>query len=262
MLSVINAPKTAMIDCSKIYPNPLQPRRHFDSEEIESLAQSIRQHGLLQPISVRKVGGSYELIAGERRLRAAKLAGLSKIACVITSADSASSEILALVENVQRCDLNFFEEAAALASLTRNSGATQTQLAQSLGKSQSAIANKLRLLSLDKPLQEKITAAGLTERHARALLTLPPELRAAALEQIVAAQMNVPQAEKYIAALSAAPPRPARRKMRGVLRDLRLFDNSLSKATSSLRCCGITSVIDRKTLADGVEYTIRLRIPG
>ncbi|MBQ3141022.1 MAG: ParB/RepB/Spo0J family partition protein, partial [Clostridia bacterium] len=255
MLSFIAAPRVVMLECAKICPNPLQPRRHFDQAELETLAQSIRQHGLLQPISVRKVAGGYELIAGERRLRAAKLAGLSKIACVLTNVDDAASERLALIENIQRCDLNFFEEAAAMASLISNTGVSQTELAHQLGRSQSSVANKLRLLALEDGLRTQILQAGLTERHARALLILPPQARADALEHIVAAQLNVAQTERYVNACLDALPKPTERRVRGSVRDLRLFDNSLQKAVSSLHCCGITPVIARKNIENGVEYT-------
>lgn len=260
MPSFTAAPKSLLLDCAKIRPNPMQPRRRFDPDEIAGLAQSIAQNGLLQPVSVRKAGGEYQLVAGERRLRAAIQAGLTKIPCLLIAPDDTASESLALIENIQRSDLNCFEEAAAMASLLQKSGLTQLQLAQRLGKSQAAVANKLRLLALEPALRDRMAEAGLTERHARALLTVPDALRAEAVERIIAAGMNVAQTERYLASLSAenaAKPR----KIRGALRDLRLFDNSLSKAAASLRCCGITSVINRKTVPEGVEYTVLLQIP-
>ena len=148
-----------------------------------------------------------------------------------------------------------------MASLITNTGASQTELAQQLGRSQSSIANKLRLLALDEELRAHILKAELTERHARALLVLPSEARRDALEHIVAAQLNVAQAERYINACLSALPKPPERRIRGSVRDLRLFDNSMQKAVSSLHCCGITPVINRKNLENGVEYTIKIEFP-
>ena len=167
--------RVVFLPARSIRPNPAQPRRHFREEALEELADSIRQHGILQPLSVRRVGVSYELIAGERRLRAGQLAGLTEIPCIIMNMDDKESGAAALVENLQRQDLDFIEEARGIAYLMEHWSMRQEQVAQSLGKSQSCIANKLRLLKHSPQVLDAIRDAGLTERHARALLKLPGE---------------------------------------------------------------------------------------
>ena len=156
-----------------IRPNPHQPRQTFDDEGLRELASSIRRHGILQPLTVRSAGGGkWELVAGERRLRAAKLAGLEKVPCIRREADDRESALLALVENLQRRDLHYLEEAAAIAAYIRQTGITQEEAAAQLGRSPSALANKLRLLRLSPACRELLVQNGLTERHARCLLRL------------------------------------------------------------------------------------------
>ena len=164
--------RVLFLPIESIFPNPSQPRRFFSQEGLEELASSIKEHGVLQPLSVRKVEGSYELVSGERRLRAAKLAGLTEVPCILVRVDSEESSLLALVENLQRRDLDFVEEAAALARLIRTYGLSQEETARRIGKSQSAVANKLRLLRLSPDVLTLLRERGFTERHARALLRL------------------------------------------------------------------------------------------
>ena len=159
----------------KIAPNPYQPRKYFDENAINSLAESISRYGVIQPISVRQTSDGYELVAGERRLRAARVAGLSEIPCIIIKAGEKSSAQLAITVNLQRCDLDIFEEAQALERLLSAANMTQSQLALELCMSQSAVANKLRLLRLDENTRQIVRKHGLSERHARALLRVPPE---------------------------------------------------------------------------------------
>ena len=181
-----------------IRPNPGQPRKIFQQAGLEELADSIRQHGILQPLSVRRVGTAYELIAGERRLRAAKLAGLESVPCIIMSMDEAQSGLAALIENLQRRDLDFIEEAQGLSRLMGVYGLSQEQTALRVGKSQSAVANKLRLLRHSPAVLEALRGAALTERHARALLKLPEERQKLAAIAVIAEQgMNVARAEQY-----------------------------------------------------------------
>ena len=161
-----------LLQPEQIRPNPNQPRRHFDSQAIESLAESIRQYGLINPLTVRSTGEGYELIAGERRLRACQTAGLQQIPCYIVASTEQDSSLMALVENLQRQDLDFYEEALGIARLMQNHGMTQQQAAQSLGKTQSAVANKLRLLKLPMEAIDLLRQNQMTERHARALLKL------------------------------------------------------------------------------------------
>lgn len=172
-----NENKLKYISVSKILPNRSQPRKNFDEKAIKGLAESIRSYGVIQPISVRRCGNDYELIAGERRLRAAKLAGLSEIPCILLRASDKSSGEMALIENLQREGLDMFEEATAIEKLLCECGCTQTELAEKLSMSQSALANKLRLLRFDAEQRALIRKFGVPERSARAFLRLPPESR-------------------------------------------------------------------------------------
>ena len=170
----------------QIRPNPNQPRRHFDSQAVESLTDSIRQYGLINPLTVRQTGESYELIAGERRLRACQSLGLQQIPCYILTSTDQDSSLIALVENLQRQDLDFYEEAQGIAQLIQNHGMTQQQAAQSLGKTQSAVANKLRLLKLPLEAVDLLRQNQMTERHARALLRLEtPEQQTQVAQAVV-----------------------------------------------------------------------------
>lgn len=195
-----------------IAPNPYQPRTDFAPEPLAELADSIRRHGILQPLTVRRTKTGWELVAGERRLRAAKLAGLDTVPCLQIRAEDQESALLALIENIQRKDLHYFEEAAAIAAYLRQSGVTQEEAAALLGRSPSALANKLRLLRLSPDCRKLLVENGLSERHARALLRLDdPEERLSALRHIIRAGLNVAQAEQYVGrrleALQATPPR-------------------------------------------------------
>lgn len=240
-----------------IRPNPMQPRQVFEEAGIRDLADSIRRHGILQPLTVRRTATGWELVAGERRLRAAKLAGLSRVPCLETEADDRRSALLALVENLQRRDLDFWEEAQALDKLIRTYHLSQEEAARRIGKSQSAVANKLRLLKLSPALLEKLRAAGLTERHARALLRLEgDDERAAALEHIIAAGLTVAQTEAYIESL--LHPAPPKRKPTYLIRDVRLFLNTVSRAMKVMQGAGIPAQYDRQDTDDAVLLTIRI----
>lgn len=185
--------KTLSID--RILPNPAQPRRHFEESAIKALADSISQYGVIQPISVRQCGGRYELIAGERRLRAAKLAGLREIPCLVLRTGDRQSAEIAMIENTLRCDLDLFEEAEAIEKLLSAGGCTQAALAARLSMSQSALANKLRILRFDSTQREWIRKYKLTERHARAVLRLPPEKRTDMIHLIGKEQLSVSATE-------------------------------------------------------------------
>ena len=200
-----------------IAPNPVQPRRFFDDSALEELSRSIRSYGILNPLTVRCCGRKYELVAGERRLRAAKLAGLREVPCILLDVNMEDAGLLALVENLQRRDLDFIEEAMGLSRLIRMFGMSQEEAARRIGKSQSAVANKLRLLKLPPDVLEKLRASGLTERHGRALLRLSdPNAQRAALEIIAERSMTVAAAEEYIESLLAEPAdKTAERPSRG-----------------------------------------------
>lgn len=200
--NIKNERQLRKLPIEKILPNPMQPRKHFDEDAINSLADSIAKYGIIQPISVRVRDGKYELVAGERRLRAAKIAGYTEIPCLIIRAGERKSAYLAMTENLQRCDLDIFEEAEAIQRLLTMGNCTQSALAESLSMSQSSLANKLRLLRFDNNQREIIRKHRLSERHARALLRVPPEKRSEAAEKIGSEGMSVTAAEEYIDALA------------------------------------------------------------
>ncbi|WP_295587211.1 ParB/RepB/Spo0J family partition protein [uncultured Oscillibacter sp.] len=243
-----------------IRPNPMQPRQVFEEAGLKELAESIRANGILQPLTVRRTGAGWELVAGERRLRAAKLAGLARVPCLELEADDRRSALLALVENLQRQDLHYFEEAAAIAAYLERTGVTQEEAAAALGRSPSALANKLRLLRLSPACREVLISAGLTERHARALLRLEDEEeRLAAARTIAAQHLNVAQAEQYIerrlAAIQSTPPQ---RRSTYIIKDVRLFLNSLDRGLRLIRQAGVDAVTDRTDTDDAILLTIRI----
>ena len=187
---------------SRIKPNPAQPRTAFSPEALEELSHSIRLHGILQPLSVRRMEDHYQLIAGERRYRAAQMAGLREIPCIVMQMDEQESGLAALLENLQRQDLNFVEEARAYSQLMRRFSLSQAQVAEAVGKSQSAVANTLRLLRHSGPVLEKLLEHGLTQRHGRALLKLPEEgQKLTAIAHIARNSLSTTQTEAYIESL-------------------------------------------------------------
>ena len=251
-----------------IRANPDQPRKYFEPEALRELAESIGRYGILQPLTVRRGEDGYELIAGERRLRAAKLAGLREVPCLAVRSDEEESALLSLIENLQRQDLHYMEEAAAIAKLIAVYGLSQEQAAERLGKSQSAVANKLRLLRLSDGEQEKIEENGLTERHARALLRLEDEEeRGEVLSIIIKREMNVSRTEEYIEDIICAKSRLAEReskpkgseqKRKLVIRDIRLFYNSIDHAVDVIKKSGIPVESTRKEVEEGVLISILL----
>ena len=239
-----------------IRPNPDQPRRFFDPEGLEELADSIRALGILQPLTVRQTDSGWELIAGERRLRAAALAGLDRVPCIAVQADSQNSSLLALVENLQRRDLDFLEEALALDKLLRAYCLSQDEVARRIGKSQSAVANKLRLLRLPPQLLARLREAGLTERHARALLRLENDHRLEqAAEHIIAYKLTVAQTEQYVDSLLAKKLKPKRTY---VIKDVRLFLNSVNRGLSMMRSAGVDARFQRQDTEEAICLTIRI----
>ena len=187
------------IPIEEIVPNPYQPRRVFSEKSLEELKNSIESYGVLQPITVRKKNEKFELVAGERRLRAAKLANLKTIPAIVHEVSDETSAVLALLENLQREDLNFIEEALGYENLIKEHNFTQQQLAEKLGKNQSTIANKLRILKLPESIKESLVQNGLTERHARALLKLPnEELMSQVVSKIIKNELTVKKTEKLV----------------------------------------------------------------
>ena len=230
----------------------------FSQPELEELAASIRALGVLQPLTVRRREGQWELVAGERRLRAAKLAGLSQVPCLSVQVDSQSSSLLALVENVQRRDLDFWEEALALRQILDTYHLSQEELARRVGRSQSAVANKLRLLKLPDEALALLRAHGATERHARALLRLDsPERQLEAAEQVAARGLTVAQTEALVEQLLGDSPR-RRKKPTFILKDVRLFLNTLSRSLELVRSAGVDARCRRQDTDDEILLTIRI----
>ncbi len=236
-----------------IRPNPAQPRKLFRPEALRELADSISQHGILQPLSVRRVGSSYELIAGERRLRAAELAGLSEVPCIVMTMDERESGLAAIIENLQRQDLDFVEEARGIANLLDKWGISQEQAARVLGKSQSAIANKLRILRHTEPVLEALLQENLTERHARALLKLENEQQKLEVIACIARQgLSVSRTEQYIDALLQGTQQQERAP------NVRSFLHNLTQSLARIQDAGIPAISERRETEDRIVLTITI----
>lgn len=274
MLSIVEFPpstqeqdtgrRVVQIPVAMIRPNPYQPRKTFEVGALCELADSIRQYGLLQPISVRYMhDGFYELIAGERRLRASRLAGLTVIDALVVEQDDEASAVLALVENLQRENLHFLEEAEGYYALLRDHNFTQEALAQQLGRTQSAIANKLRILRLPPNIKRRLHESQLSERHARALLRLPDEeLQTQVLERILADGMTVKETEVLIEKTLQRihePENARAQRITQAYRDSRLFINSVKSTVREMRAAGLAVSYSEAPLDEGIE--IRLVIP-
>lgn len=246
-----------------IYPNPNQPRRDFNMDELHSLADSIRVSGILQPITVRQgENGLYELVAGERRLRAARIAGVPRIPCIEIRVCNDESAVLALIENIQRSNLSYFEEAEGIAQLMAQLGANQDEIARRLGKAQSTLSNKLRLLKLSAELRRQIAEAGLTERHARALLKLEdPKLQKQALHEIISKRLNVSDTDKLIEQMNR-PQKKKKGKPMLVMKDIRIFMNTISHAVDTMKRAGIAAVSEKNETDDYIEYHVRIQKTG
>jgi len=260
--SLLDSRKIVSLPVGAIKPNPHQPRRQFDPEELRELGESIRLYGILQPLTVRKTGPTtFELVAGERRLRAAVLAGMETVPCLLLNVDAEKSGLLALVENLQRKDLDFIEEAEGLRSLIRSYGMSQEEAARCISKSQSAVANKLRILKLPPDVLEKLRSAGYTERHARALLRLEePEAQRKALEAIIAGDLTVAKTEAYIEALlrRGEEEKKKRKTPVVVLKDVRIFLNTVTRGLSMMNRRGVRAVCERADTDNELVLTIRI----
>ena len=260
---MLDSTRVLFLPVDEIAPNPDQPRRTFPQHELEELANSIRVLGLLQPLTVRRSEQGWELVAGERRLRAAKLAGLTQVPCLSLQIDSQRSSLLALVENLQRKDLDFWEEALALDKLITTYHLSQEEAARRIGKSQSAVANKLRLLKLPTAVLELLRDGGATERHARALLPLQvPELQVQAAQRILDGGLTVAQTEALVnELLHPLPPVPPVRRPRRVfvVKDVRLFLNTVNRGMALMRSAGVDAQCRRED-RDG-EILLTIHIP-
>lgn len=251
---------------SDIKPNPNQPRKTFHEEGIAELASSIKNYGLLQPITVRKTESAYfELIAGERRLRACKMLGETSIAAIVLEPSAEQdSAILAMIENLQRENLHFFEEAEGYLSLMKEHGFTQEMLARKLGKNQSTIANKLRILKLPKNVRNCIVHSGLTERHARTLLRLHnEEMQLRLIKTIVKNTMSVRETEQLVEQeiKKLYDGETVTKKLAYLFRDYRIYINTIKKAVNQVKDAGVSAHCDVEELEDSVNISIRLLKP-
>ena len=228
--------KVLFLPIAAISPNPDQPRTCFSREGLEELAASIQELGVLQPLSVRRSkNGGYELISGERRLRASRMAGLTEVPCILVSVDSQGSSLLALVENLQRRDLNFVEEATALAKLIETYHLSQEEAARRIGKSQSAVANKLRLLRLEEPELQRMAARHVAEQG-----------------------LTVARTEEYVETLLHPADKPARKKPTFVIKDVRLFLNTVTRGLSMMKSAGVQANCKRQETEDSILLTITI----
>lgn len=248
------------IPLGRIRPNPQQPRRSFDEEGLAELAASIRSCGILQPLTVRRAGDGYELVAGERRLRAARIAGLREVPCLVAQVGEEDSALLALMENLQRRDLDCWEEAQAIARLISRYGLSQEEAARRLGRAQPTVANKLRLLRLPEDVRALLRENGLTERHARALLRLQdPEVQRRAAGDMVRRGMNVAQAEAYVEKLlQSAQVTPPWGRSTYIIKDVRLFLNSVDRGLHLMRQAGVDAGWNRQDTDREILLTIRI----
>lgn len=275
-VAIISCNEIVYLPVDKIRLNPYQPRKNFDKVPLEELAKSIKQYGVMQPISVRFINGvSYELVAGERRLRACKLAGIDTIPTIIVNISDKDSAAIALIENMQRENLNFLEEAEGFQNLMSDFSYTQEELAHILGKSQSTIANKLRLLRLDKEVKKMLVENLLTERHARALLKIDDEqLQKEVLNKVVRYGLNVKRTENLIESvlanndtlnddnyIDANNDKKSNIKVKRYFKDVRLFTNTIKQAVKLMNDSGVATNYVVKQNEDGVyEINIKLNV--
>lgn len=256
-------PEINYIPISIIKPNPYQPRKDFNQRSLEELSQSIRSYGIIQPISVRRINeDSYELIAGERRLRASELADLVEIPAIIIDYRDKESAIVALMENLQREDLNFIEEAEGYNNLIEDHGFTQQELAGKMGKNQSTIANKLRLLKLPEDIKRKLLEFHLTERHGRALLKLSDDqLKRKILDRIIKNELNVSKTENLVDGilddLTKVETIEAKQNIKNMI-NIRIYLNTIKKAFSAIKETGIKAEYLEVDMGDYVEVTVKI----
>lgn len=254
--------KLMNVPTDAILKNPHQPRKIFEEGALFELAESIRSCGIIQPLTVRKLNDTtYELIAGERRLKAAKLIGLKEIPVIVMNVNEDASALVALIENLQRADLSFFEEAISYDKLIREFAYTQDELAFKLGKKQSTIANKLRLLRLGDEVKALAVEHQLTERHCRALLRLESEeLQKKVLHQIVTKNLNVMETEQYVDSLLSEKASREKKEKRLIplFRDIRIFSNTLKQAVEMMNKAGVPANAKKSETDAYIEYVVRI----
>ncbi len=248
---------------SRIFPNPDQPRRFFDEENIRELAESIKELGIIQPLTViEKQNGYYELVSGERRLRAAEVAGLEKVPCVIIDPTEEEKELIMLVENIQREDLTYIEEARAYKKIIDSHDLTQTELAEKIGKKQSTISNKLRLLRLGDEVLDKLMDSNLSERHARALLSIPDtEMRLKAIDIIISRDFSVRQAEQLAEKLKSEVVLRSSNEKKNIktVFNYKIYTNTIKQSYDAIVRSGKEAIYDEEQYEDKV--VVKITIP-
>ncbi len=247
-----------LIETNRIFPNRNQPRENFPRQEIEMLSDSIRRNGIIQPLTVRRSGDAYELVAGERRLRAAKAANLKSVPCIVMEVDEQSSAVISLLENTQRSQLNFLEEAKAIRTLCAYYGMRQEEIASSLGMSQSGISNLMRILRLEPQALNILASNGFSQRHARALLHLSPEKQIEAAQKVNEKKLSVSQTEKLVEKLAEEEAKP-RGTRKIFFKDVKIFINTINHAVETMQSAGIEAYVDRKE--NDESYTITVNVP-
>lgn len=255
---IVSAGQVLLIPNEKIYPNPHQPRRVFDQGELVNLAISIRMNGILQPITVRETGKGYELVSGERRLRASRLAGMIVVPCIVIDVNEFKSAVFSLIENIQRQNLGYFEEALGIENLLNEFAISQDEAAKKLGKAPSTVSNKLRLLNLPKKAQELLMQHNLSERHARALLRLKEEDIIWVLEKIIEKKLNITQTEKFIEEVRSNSSEN-KRQTRRMFSDVKIFVKTIDNAVRTMKNAGIQARLKRKDT--GSSYIYEIEIP-
>lgn len=263
-LAIVSCKEIVNLPLDKIIPNPYQPRKRFDKLALEELSKSILKYGIMQPLNVRYINGMiYELVAGERRLRAAKIAGLTEVPVIIVNISDKDSAAIALIENIQRENLSFFEEAEGYQSLMVDFGYTQDEIADLMGKSQSTVANKLRILRLNRNIKNIIIDENLTERHARALLKLNDEkLQEEVLKKVIKFGLNVARTEDLIETtikkINGEEEIKPKTTIKGYIGDIRLFTNTIKSAVNIMKEAGVET--DYEMVHNDNGYEIRIKV--
>ncbi len=249
------------IKISDIFPDENITKRYCDEYELFRLKDSIKENGVIEPILVRRHGSAYILIAGERRLRAAKIAGMKKVPCIVYNTDAANSAIYSVIENMQKSPISIFEEAERINRIIAEYGIPHSDIAARLGITQSALANKLRLLKIGERLRKRITAAALTERHARLLIRVPENYRAEILDYVIANNLSVNDTEIYIDSFLKSEhekPNDKQGDKKTAIGDIRIFSNSLTRLVETLNSSGIEAKHERRDFRDHIEYRIKI----
>lgn len=252
--------KFTEIPIDQVVANPHQPRKNFSGDSLAELCDSIKAYGLIQPITVRKgTYSKYELIAGERRLRACTMAGMKTIPAIIIDVSNYESAAIAMIENLQRENLNFFDEAEGYSNLISDFNITQEELAQRIGKTQATIANKIRILKLSPVVKKIIKANNLTERHARALLKLPGEdIQLKALKKITKNNLNVTQTDEYVEFLLSPKKPKNNQKSTRIFKDIRIFSNTIKQAIDMMNKSGINAYSEKNETEEYIEYLVKI----